>query len=183
VEGVDVAEAGDARLHDRLPPPAWLHPGRRAAIRAGDHVLAIVGEALPAVARAFDLEGRVAVGEVRLDRVLATGRAGAAYRAVPRFPESPFDVAVVVPRRTPAAQVERVLAASTPGAVRSVALFDVYEGPGIPEGQRSLAFTVTFGADGGTLEPKAIERLQRRALDALRREGWTVRTAEEPRPT
>ncbi len=72
-----------------------------------------------------------------------------------------------------------VLRRSTPGgAVRDVRLFDVYEGAGIPEGHRSLAFTVTFGDDDKTLEPKTIDKLQARAIDALRRAGYVVRTAD-----
>lgn len=173
-----VSDAGDATLHEGLPPPAWLHPGRRAAIRCGGVVLALVGELLPSTARAWGLVGRVAVGEVNLARVLAAGRSGRLYAPVPRFPTAPFDVAVVVPKRTPSSEVERVLRGAAPDAIRDVALFDVYEGKGIPEGQRSLAFTVTLGDADATLQPKTIERLQGRCLDALRRAGWTVRTGE-----
>ena len=74
---------------------------------------------------------------------------------------------------------------STPGQ-RQLVLVDRSElhrrgrGPTrlIPQGHRSLAFTVTFGDDGGTLKPAALEKLQGRALDALRRAGWTVRSAD-----
>lgn len=177
VPDVEVADAGDARLDDLLPPPPWLHPGRRAAVRARGAVLALVGEVTPKVARAFDVAGRVAVAEVHLGRVLASERAGSRYHGVPRFPWSSFDVAVIVPRRTPAADVRRVLLGVAPGTVRSAVLFDVYEGQGLPEGTRSLAFTVTFGDDEGTLKPATLEKLQARALEQLRRAGYTVRTA------
>jgi phenylalanyl-tRNA synthetase beta chain len=179
VAGVVVTDvaAGDA-VHPLLPTPPWLHPGRRAALKVGGEVLALVGELAPAVARAFGLEGRTAVAEVNLARVLATGRRGSPYRPPARFPEAPFDVAVVVPRKTAASVVADVLRKSTPGVVRDVRLFDVYEGTGIPDGQRSLAFTVTFGDDDKTLESKTIEKLQGRAIEALRRAGYVVRTAD-----
>lgn len=180
VPDVTVADAGDATLADGLPPPPWLHPGRRAAVRSGGTVVALVGEVLPKVAAAFGLAGRAAVAEIHLGRVLAADRTGRVYRGVPRFPWSPFDVAVIVPRKTPAAQVAKVLAGVAPGTVRSVTLFDVYEGAGIPDGHRSLAFTVTFGDDEGTLKPAALDKLQGRAIEALRRAGFTVRTADAP---
>ena len=173
---VSVVPAHGACLDEGLPPPVWLHPGRRAALRVGDAVVALVGEVAPKVARAFDLTGRVATAEVHLDRVLAAGRPGRRYAGVARFPWSPFDVAVVVPRRTSSEEVATVLRRCAGPAVKDVALFDVYEGAGIPDGHRSLAFTVTFGDDDGTLKPAALEKLQTRALDALRRAGWTVRT-------
>jgi phenylalanyl-tRNA synthetase beta chain len=175
-----VAEAGEASL-ERLPRPTWLHPGRRAAAVRGSAVVALVGEVVPRTARAFGLSGRVAVAEVNLDRLLAGGLADPAYRPVPRFPAAPFDVAVIVPRKVASAAVADVLRAAGGKAVRDVALFDVFEGPGIPSGHRSLAFTVTFGDDEGTLAPKSIEKLQARALEALRKAGWTVRAAEEQR--
>jgi len=180
VPGVTVADASDACLADGLPPPPWLHPGRRAVVRSEGVTVALVGEVLPKVVAAFGLAGRAAVAEVNLARVLATDRSGARYHGVPRFPWSPFDVAVIVPRRTPAGDVAKVLAGVAPGTVRSVTLFDVYEGAGIPDGHRSLAFTVTFGDDEGTLKPATLEKLQGRTLEALRRAGFTVRTADAP---
>ncbi len=179
VAGASVVDAttGDS-IHPLLPTPPWLHPGRRAALKLGGEVLALVGELAPGVARAFGVEGRTAVAEVNLARVLATGCRGAGYRPPAKFPEAPFDVAVVVPRKTPAATVADVLRTSTPGVVRDVRLFDVYEGAGIADGHRSLAFTVTFGDDDKTLESKTIEKLQSRAIEALWRQGYVVRTAD-----
>ena len=62
--------------------------------------------------------------------------------------------------------------------VRRVRVFDVYEGPSIPEGHRSLAFSLEFLDPEGTLEPKQADRLRRRVVEAVEREGWTVRTAD-----
>jgi phenylalanyl-tRNA synthetase beta chain len=178
VPDVTVGDAGEAALVEGLPPPPWLHPGRRAVVRSASAPLALVGEVLPQVAAAFGLAGRAAVAEIHLGRVLATDRTGRVYHGVPRFPWSPFDVAVIVPRKTPAADVAKLLAGVAPGTVRSVALFDVYEGAGIPEGHRSLAFTVTFGDDEGTMKPATLEKLMSRAIEVLRRAGFTVRTAD-----
>jgi phenylalanyl-tRNA synthetase beta chain len=180
VRGVRVADGGEAPRHDaQFPPATWLHPGRSAVFtHAGDggpQVLAVVGEVHPRVRRAFGVAGVAAAAEVRLDRVLAARASESDYRAPPRFPESTFDVAVVVPRKTPAAEVEAVLARCAGGAVRSVRWFDLYEGKGIPAGQKSLAFTVAFGDEGGTLTGKTLEKLQGRAIDALTRAGWKVR--------
>src|SRR5262249_1576769 len=167
---------------DAFPGAAWLHPGRCAVVTHGEDasaaVLAVVGEVHPRVRRAFGVQGVAATAEVRLDRVLAAHAPESDYRPPPRFPESRFDVAVIVPRKTSAAEVEAVLSRGAGDAVRSVRWFDLYEGKGIPEGHKSLAFTVAFGDEGGTLSPKALERLQGRAIDALTEAGWKVRTSE-----
>jgi phenylalanyl-tRNA synthetase beta chain len=182
IDDVAVEDAGDATLHGALPPPPFLHPGRRAVVSAGGTVLALLGEVHPAVGRDWTLEPfEVAVGEVNLDRVLAHGRRGPAYRPVPRFPAAPFDVSVIVPRRTPAAAVASAISDAAP-EVRAVSLFDVYEGTGIPAGHRSLAFRMRFVDEAGTPTPEALARLQGRVLGALRGEGWTVRTADTVPP-
>jgi phenylalanyl-tRNA synthetase beta chain len=158
---------------------SWVHPGRSTAIEAaGGVVVGVVGEVHPRVAKAFGVSGRAAAAEIDLARVLATNPSDPPYGPPPRFPTSTFDVAVVVPERTPVAEVEAALRGSAKEAVRSVRLFDAYAGKGIPEGARSLAFTVEFGAEDATLAPKTVEALQKRAIGALERRGWTVRTGE-----
>jgi phenylalanyl-tRNA synthetase beta chain len=182
VRGVRVAQGGEAPRHDdALPGAAWLHPGRTALVTQaeGGAVLAVVGEVHPRVRRAFGVAGTAATAELRLDRVLAARSTDLDYRPPPRFPESTFDVAVIVPRETPAAEVEAVLARCAGDAVRRVRWFDLYEGKGVPQGHKSLAFTVAFGDEGGTLSPKALEKLQGRAIDALTRAGWKVRMESE----
>jgi phenylalanyl-tRNA synthetase beta chain len=96
---------------------------------------------------------------------------------VHRFPVAPFDVAVVVPRRTSAARVAEAIAAAAPGQVRSVRVFDVYEGAGIPAGSRSLAFACELLDPAGTLGPAQAEALRRRIQQALEAAGWNVRAA------
>ncbi len=180
VAEVHVREADDdACLAEGLPPPRWLHPGRRAVVEARGRRLAIAGEVAPRVLRAFEIPGRVAVAEISLDRMgEVLEEVGASYRPIHRYPVVPFDVAVVVPRRTPAGRVESVIREVDRARVRRVRVFDVYEGPSIPEGHRSLAFSLELLDPEGTLEPKQADRLRRRVVEAVEREGWTVRTAD-----
>jgi phenylalanyl-tRNA synthetase beta chain len=177
--GVPAADAAGEPLVSGLPPPAWLHPGRRAVLGAPGAPLAVAGEVAPSVLRAFELPGRAAVAEVSLDALLrATAGAPPEYRPIHRYPVVPFDVAVVVPRRTPSARVAETIAGAAPGAVRSVALFDVYEGQGIPAGSRSLAFTCELLDAEKTLEPAAADALRARVRKALEAKGWSIRAAD-----
>ncbi len=167
-------------LRPGLPGPLWQHPGRRALIAASDTAVAVAGEVSPAVLRAFDLPGRVACAEIDLDAVLgATTEKGALYRPIHRYPVVPFDVAVIVDRKTPAADVADAIAGVDKTAVRDVALFDVYEGQGIPDGSRSLAFRLELLDPKGTLTTKKADKLRRRIVGALEKNGWTVRTGDD----
>lgn len=181
--GVREARTADAEpeaLAPGLPAPSWLHPGRCAAVHsaAGGHLLAVGGEIAPRVLRARGLTGRVVCIEVHLPGVLAasTGR-GSAYNALLRYPVVPFDVSLLVPRRTPAERVADVIAGAVEGHVRGVRAFDSYEGEGVPEGQRSLAFTCELYDRDATLTSKAADALRAKIIAALDASGWHVRTA------
>ncbi len=183
--GARAAPPGEAVPNARLGllgAGGWVHPGRWAWLdspgAAGRDAVGIVGEVHPDRVRLWGLEGRVAVAEIDLGEVVRLGLKDPPYRPVPKFPESSFDVAVIVPRRTPAADVQARIAGCAGSQGRQVRLFDAFEGAGIPEGHRSLAFTVTFGDDAKTLLAKDVDRLQNRVLSVLKQAGFTVRTAE-----
>ena len=184
LDRVDTKDGQVAALAAGLPTPGWLHPGRQGTLCAPDGaVLAIGGEVAPAVARHYGLveqggAGRVAVAEIDLDALLAAVEAaGSAYEPVLRYPVVPFDVSLLAPRRVPAERIVRTIEAAAAGHVRNVQAFDVYEGDGVPDDQRSLAFSLELFDREGTLSGKSAERLRAQVIDALRTEGWTVRTA------
>ena len=169
---------GSGALQSGFPEPVWLHPGRSACIHAGDRLLAVVGELLPKVARGYDLTGRVATAEVDVEALLAcTQEAGTSYRPVLRYPVVPFDIAVVVPRRAPAAEVMRCMASAVAGHVRELHVFDVYEGEGIPAGSRSIALRCELYDAERTLSTKAADALRKRIMAAFEAQDWRVRGA------
>ncbi len=174
---VDVANAEAPVLHAGLPASVWLHPGRTAVLSHAGATLAVVGEVLPAVARTYGIEGRAVVAEIDAEVLLAAcAEGGLAYEPVMRYPVVPFDVAVLVPRKTPAGDVERVMGEAVAGSIRELHVFDVYEGENIPEGQRSLALRCELFDRERTLSTKAADALRSRVTDALTSAGWTVRT-------
>jgi phenylalanyl-tRNA synthetase beta chain len=177
----DVVEGARA-LAPWLPPAGALHPGRSATLVVGGEAVAVVGEVAPAVRRAFGLPGRLTHAEVRLESLAALLAAGRPeYVPVPRFPVAPFDVAVLVPRRTPAAAVVDVVERALGPHGRGARVFDVYEGAGVPAGQRSLALTVELLDREGTLAPAQAEQLRRTVQQALEQAGWSLRAPGAPR--
>ncbi len=176
VSGLKVADADEQPLRPGFPPTVWLHPGRRAVFRIGDDVLAIAGEVLPSVRRAYGLSGRVAVAELDTATLQAHATTtGVRYEPVLRYPVVPFDVAVVVPRRTPAGDVHEVIHDAVPESIRDLHVFDVYEGDGIPEGHRSLAFRCELFDRSATLTPAAADDLRASIIARLKSAGWAVR--------
>jgi phenylalanyl-tRNA synthetase beta chain len=128
-----------------------FHPGRTAELILGDVVVGYAGELMPAVAEEAHLPHTVAAFELNLDAV--TDAAGVPHTAVDirTMPAATQDLSLVVSSDIPAAEV---LAAVVEGAgelLEQGTLVDVYEGAGIPQGQRSLTFALRFRADDRTL--------------------------------
>jgi phenylalanyl-tRNA synthetase beta chain len=156
--------------------PPWLHAGRCARLVRGREEFGWLGEIHPRVARAFELEGVGALADLDLDALRTAPARAPRMEPISRFPTVPYDVAVVVDRRTPAAEVEAVLRKADPKRVRAVRLFDVYEGENLPAGKRSLAFSIVFGALDRTLDTGDVEHLRAAVQAAIERKGWTLRT-------
>ncbi|MHC4670639.1 MAG: phenylalanine--tRNA ligase subunit beta, partial [Planctomycetota bacterium] len=163
------------RQGDADAAPGWLHPGRCARLARGREAFGWFGQLHPRVARAFEIEAQAALADLDLDQLRRAGGRPERMRPVPRFPSVPYDVAIVVDRVTPAAEVAGALRKVDDALVRDVRLFDVYEGDPLPPGKRSLAFTVVFGSLERTLDTADVEGLRERVNGAIRKRGWTLR--------
>ncbi len=151
-----------------------LHPTRGARLvahgAAGATSIGVLGEVDPEVAAAFGYDGgRIGWLEVDLGLLLdpdVVSRRSAEAQAISRFPSSDVDLALVVADDVPASQVEAALVAGGGELLESSRLFDVYRGPGVPEGHRSLAFRLRFSAPDRTLTDDEVGRLRQAAIDA-----------------
>jgi phenylalanyl-tRNA synthetase beta chain len=147
---------------------AYLHPGRSADWLIAGRSVGSFGELHPRTAARFDLEGRnVLVAEFDLDAILSAMPHRRAFVPVPRFPAALRDIAVVVANDLPAERVVAEIRAAGGDLVRDVRLFDLYRGPSIPHGMKSLAFALSYQADDRTLADKEIDKLHKKVQDRL----------------
>jgi len=92
------------------------------------------------------------------------------FKPLPVTPAAEFDLALLVPDGTTAANVERMLRSAGGELLERVALFDEFRGAGVPAGHRSLAWRLTFRHAERTLRDKEIEGRRARVLEVLDRE-------------
>lgn len=144
-----------------------LHPTRTAAIVAGTEELGAVGEVDPDVLAAHGIEGRLGWFELELERLCALPRRDPTARPVSRYPSSDVDLAFAVPDVVPAAAVAETLRRAGGDELESVRLIDVFRGPQVGEGRRSLAFRLRFAALDHTLTDDERAALRQRAIDAV----------------
>lgn len=144
-----------------------LHPTRSAEVRVGERVVGLAGELDPAVVDGLGLEGPVGWLEINLDALEAGGLPERQYRPVSRFPSSDVDLAFVVPSEVPAAEVRNAIAAAAGELLVDLQLFDVYRGPGVPEGSRSLAHRLRLQAPDRTLTDVEVGEVRQRVVEAV----------------
>jgi phenylalanyl-tRNA synthetase beta chain len=148
-----------------------LHPARTAVLTLAGTSLGIAGELHPQVGERFDLLAQpVALLELDFDQLLAHQQPRQ-YQQIPRFPAVLEDLALIVDADVPVQAIQDVICAAGGQLLRQVELFDLYQGPPIPPGQKSVAYALTFQAADRSLtedEVRAIyQRIQQRAAAEL----------------
>ena len=157
---------------------AQFHPGQSATLRLGPKtVLARFGMLHPATARAFDLDGPVAMAEVFLDAIpvrKAAVFARSAY-APPTLQAITRDFAFFVPLALAAGDLVRAMRSSDKVNIVAARLFDDFRGAGVPEGQKSLAVEVTLQPQDKSFDETALKAIAERVVAAAAKLGASLR--------
>jgi phenylalanyl-tRNA synthetase beta chain len=170
---LEAAGAGVAGLQTAVgvDVPGWYHPGRAGVLKLGNQILAAFGELHPAVLEALDVKGPMVACEAFLERIPpAKKKAGGAAR--PLLKASPFqpverDFAFVVERGVAAEAVLRAVRGAERELIADVGVFDVYEGPHVGEGRKSVAIAVTLQPRDATLTDEQIDAAGRKIVAAV----------------
>ncbi|HEY3432289.1 MAG TPA: phenylalanine--tRNA ligase subunit beta [Rhodocyclaceae bacterium] len=139
---------------EKLEHPA-LHPGRAATVWLEDKSVGILGELHPRWVQKYDLGTAPVVFE--LDLVPLLEQPFPMYRDVSRFPAVVRDLALIVANETPWQDLCEALKKAAPAIVCDIELFDLYQGKGVVEGRKSLAFRVVMQDTQKTLEDAEVE--------------------------
>jgi phenylalanyl-tRNA synthetase beta chain len=137
--------------------PGHLHPRGAAWIEIDRKRVGAMGPVHPAVLDAFDLSEGAIVVEVDLHALEAVGVKPLRFSALPRFPPSTRDLAVVVRDGVPAGDVEQAVRAAAGDLGEAVSLFDRFVGGNVPAGHASLALHVVYRASDRTLTDAEVD--------------------------
>ena len=123
-----------------------------AAVTLGGKVpLGELGQLLPTLAKKYDLRDAVFLAEFNLDLLLSKRNASKSFKALPQFPSSRRDVAMLVGEAVTHEAVLQSVKQAKAANLESVELFDVFRGKSVPDGQKSLAYAFTYRAADKTL--------------------------------
>ncbi len=154
----------------------FSHPSRCAVVTSAGKELGFLGQLHPDVAEEWEIDQMVAVCEIDLDLLSKMANLTPKVVPLPRYPAAKRDIAVVVSRDISALQLENAIRKAAGGLVSQVKLFDLYEGRQIPEGKRSLAYSITFRREEGTLTDAEVNEAQERIEKALFDLGAVLRS-------
>jgi phenylalanyl-tRNA synthetase beta chain len=126
-----------------------LQPGQAARILRNGNELGLIGKLHPRHRKLFDLKRDVFVFELDADRTLAASAPWA--QPISKYPSIRRDIAILVNEKVSAAELLRVAAGAAPGLISSVRVFDVYQGPGIEAGLKSVALGLILQETSRTL--------------------------------
>ena len=129
----------------------------------------------PRVLARWDIPHEVFFAEIDLDAVFRAASSAASLKVVPipKYPSVRRDVAFVVADSIHVKTLEEAMRKAVPDILRDVQLFDQFTGKNIPQGKRSLAFSLSYQKETGTFTEDEISGLQKRIGDALR-DGFGV---------
>jgi len=171
-----LADALDLAAEVNVAAHSALHPGRAASIVMDGKTIGYVGELAPYSARAFDIEGRVAVAEIDLDPILEPVAARLAT-APSTFPHVDFDLSFLVPDEIPAAKLVDVTVAAAEELVEDARVFDEFRGETVGRDERALAIRYRLRAHDRTLQQKEIGIIRESMITAAGGLGAVLRGA------
>lgn len=160
--------------YERSTEP-YLHPGRQALVLANNKPVATLGELHPTVAAEYGIDTRVYVAEIKLDVLYSINKRKATYKPLPKFPAVERDFAMLCDSDIPVGTLERAITSGAGRLLERVELFDVYSGSQIPQGKKSVAFSVWLRSAEATLTDEQIDSAARRIIEKLESVGAQLR--------
>lgn len=134
-----------------------MHPGKTALFKKGRDVIATVGEVHPAVLSSYGITKPVYIFELDATTVMKYMAKDLKYKALPKYPATSRDLAMLVDVDVNAADIEKAMTKAAGQNLTQITLFDVYTGKQVEEGKKSLAFSLTFQSNDKTLTDAEID--------------------------
>ena len=150
------------------------HPGRCARVLVNGQEVGVFGQIHPLVAQNYDVDAELYCAELSFPALYENKGADPQYVPLPKFPAVARDIAVVCNEAVTVGQLEEAIRKGARGLLKEVELFDIYRGANIPEGKKSVAFSLTLRADDRSLTAEEADADVKSILEALEQDCGAV---------
>ena len=144
------------------------HPGRCALVSIDGVELGYMGQVHPLVCKNYGIDAEVYCVEIDFSKLFTLQLPDPTYTPLPKYPGVTRDLSLVCDEAITVAQAEEVITAAAGKLLRNIRLFDIYRGTGVPEGKKSMAFSLELRADDRTLTDQDSENVISKVLTALK---------------
>ena len=146
------------------------HPGRCAELVIDGESIGVFGQVHPLVARNYGVNAELYAAELSFPKLFAHRTTEVYYSPLPRFPAVTRDISIVCDEQLTAGELEKCIRRAGGEYLKDVEVFDVYKGANIPEGKKSISFSLALRADDQTLTDSHADEAVAGILAALEEE-------------
>ena len=151
------------------------HLGRAAYIKIDDKIVGLLGQIHPKAAENYEIDKSVYCAEISLEAIYSSQAAAKQFKPLPKHPAATRDLALICKNEVYNADIEKEIKSAGGKLLESVKLFDVYTGSQVGEGNKSLAYSLTFRKEDGTLSDSEADKIIENILSALEKIDIKIR--------
>lgn len=144
-----------------------FNPFRTALIKSKNEIVGVIGEPKEEIKKYFELKGEIALAEIDLPKLLPELATGKKYRPISKYPALYRDIAVLVPKKTKAIEIQNLIKAAAGKLLISADLFDIYEDEKVLAGGKNLAFHLIFQSEEKTLSDREADKIMEKIIKRL----------------
>jgi phenylalanyl-tRNA synthetase beta chain len=144
-----------------------FHPGKTAALYIRKDLVGILGEVHPDVADNYGIDNRCYIAELNLDVLYSYAKLDKKYKAIPKFPAVTRDMAILIDDNILVQEIQEIMWKQGGNMVESIKLFDVYKGEQIPQGKRSIAYSLIYRLENKTLTDEEVNKVHDKIVRTL----------------
>ncbi|MFB4166663.1 phenylalanine--tRNA ligase subunit beta [Virgibacillus sp. JSM 102003] len=134
-----------------------MHPGRCATLKVNNHAVGFIGQVHPKLEKSMDIK-ETYVFDIDMEAVLAVYNNTPGYNQIPKYPSVSRDIAFIVDKDTQAGDIRQTIEETGAPLVKNVQVFDVYKGEHLPEGKKSIAYSLLYQDPDKTLKDDEVEQ-------------------------
>ncbi|HQA04375.1 MAG TPA: phenylalanine--tRNA ligase subunit beta [Thermodesulfovibrio thiophilus] len=147
----------------------FLHPGQSADILINDEKIGFIGVISPTILSKFDFKTKpfICMAELDLDNLFKLTKQELTYKPFSNYPPIKRDTALIVSADFESQKIFDIIDSFGSELIEDVFFFDVYQGKGIPEGSKSIAFRVIYRSFDRTLTAEEVETIHAQLINML----------------
>ncbi len=145
----------------------FLHPGQSMKLTCQNKEVGIAGKINPKMARDFDIDENTYICELDLNQIMSITPKSNVYKTISEFPTTTRDLAILIDRSIPVAEIFTSLKSVGEGILQKIELFDVYTGEQVPKDKKSIALGFTFCSLEKTLTDEEINSVMNTIMEKL----------------